>query len=110
MAFKINAHQIVGLAFMPISGSPDTGNRGNICIIFTQKHLKAKPLVVRGGEEMIVDLETRVFLRPTVAAAKVGKHVKPVFRPKKVAGRDYRPFGDHDRYVSEGVHYRCHAR
>src|SRR6266849_7335402 len=76
MIVKDDSKQIVGFAFVPIRRPPDTGDAGDVSVMFVEQHLQTHPAMLRRRKEMIVDFEARLFFRPAIKAAEVCEKVE----------------------------------
>ena len=76
---EYNAHKIVSFAFVPIGRSPKLSNCRDMRIVLGKQHFQTQSVMMLRAKQVIVDLETRIVLRPPIRSAKIGEHVKTVF-------------------------------
>src|SRR6266849_7236788 len=81
MSVKDDAEEIESLALMPVCGSPNARNRRHMNVTFVKLNLQSKPVMLGGREEMVVNLETRLFFHATIDATKISQKIKVRLRP-----------------------------
>src|SRR6266550_429405 len=110
MSVKDDAKKIEGLAFMPVCGSPNAGNRRYMNIIFVKLNLQSKPVMPGGREEVVVNLETRLFFYAAVDPTKIGQKIKLRFRRslQRVANVNYMQSWNYRGHLTECFDYLGH--
>ena len=77
MSVEDNTEEIVSFALMPVCRAPNAGNGRHVNVAFIQKDFQPEPVVLRGGEQMIVDFKARLLFNAAVSAANVGEEIEP---------------------------------
>src|SRR5207302_1904754 len=104
MSVKDDAEEIESLALMPVCGSPNARHRRYMNITFVKFNLQSKPVMLCGREEMIVNLETRLFFYAAVDATKISQKIKLRIRPslQRAAYVNDMQLGDYRGHLAEG--------
>src|SRR5882724_7245803 len=76
MSVKDNAEEVKSFALMPVGRAPDTGHRWHMHIAFVEDNLQPDPMMLRSGEEVVIDFKTRLLFNPAINTAKIRKKVE----------------------------------
>src|SRR5438876_4953688 len=74
-----HAEQIVCLALVPVCRTPNCRNGRHMNVVVVQYDFQPQSMMPGGGEEMIVNFKTRLFLRTSIDTAKIRKKIE--FQP-----------------------------
>ena len=107
MPVENHSKQIKGLSFMPVGGFPQRCDGGDMRVVLTQQNFQSKSVVMLCREQVVVNLESRSFLGPAIAAAEIGEHIEAMFVLQKRARFDNRFARNENRDLSMAFRYIC---
>src|SRR5690242_11955892 len=108
MTVEDDAKEIERLALMPVCRLPHAGHCLYVNIVFVQHDFQAYAVMLRRREEVIVDLETRLFFDTAIGAANVCQKVELCLRRRLqelTRGDDVFAWHDHGRLAQGGDHF-----
>src|SRR5262245_2785293 len=76
MAVEDDANEIKCFTFMPICCAPNTRDRRNVWVPVIEQHFQSQPMKFLRREQVIIYLETRLFLRTSIDTTQISKKVE----------------------------------
>src|SRR5919107_532662 len=71
-----DAEHVERLALVPVGRAPDGNDGRDVRVLLVQENFQAQAVEALRREEVVVDLEARLLLRPAVGAGDVREHVE----------------------------------
>ena len=76
VAVEDHSEEIKGLALVPVGCAPDARHSLNVRVVIVQENFQSQAMILRRLEQMVINLEARLFFGAAISAAKVCEEIE----------------------------------